>query len=78
MLGSIGFTEMAIILGVAVLIFGPRQLPKIGRSIGEGISEFRNVGKAITDTVDEANEAADEIAADLGCTGEVKWEERGA
>lgn len=47
MLGSIGMPEMLIILVVCVIIFGPKQLPKIGKSLGEGIREFRGVGREI-------------------------------
>lgn len=49
MLGSIGITELAVILGVVVLLFGAKRLPQLGRSFGEFIREFRNVGKAITE-----------------------------
>jgi len=41
MLGSIGFPEMLFILVVALLIFGPRRLPEIGRTIGQALGEFR-------------------------------------
>ncbi len=47
MFGSIGMTEVLLVLGVALFIFGPKQLPKIARSWGEGLREFRNIGKAI-------------------------------
>lgn len=41
MLGSLGFTELMFILVLALLIFGPKKLPEIGRTLGRGISEFR-------------------------------------
>lgn len=47
MFGGIGLQEIGIILLVAVIIFGPRQLPKLGRSIGETIKEFRGVAKEL-------------------------------
>jgi len=42
-----GPAEIAIVAGVALLIFGPSQLPKLGRSIGQTIREFRHVGKEL-------------------------------
>jgi TatA/E family protein of Tat protein translocase len=39
--GSLGFPEILFILVLALLIFGPRRLPEVGRTIGKGLSEFR-------------------------------------
>lgn len=47
MFGSLGMPELLVIGLIAALIFGPRQLPKLGRSIGETIREFRNVGREL-------------------------------
>ena len=41
MFGKIGLQELILILVIALIIFGPRKLPEIGRSIGKGIREFR-------------------------------------
>jgi len=40
--GFIGPTEIIILLVVALLIFGPKRLPEMGRSIGKGMREFKN------------------------------------
>lgn len=40
-MGSIGMSEILIIFGVIVLLFGAKRLPEIGRSLGEGIRNFR-------------------------------------
>ena len=45
-MGNIGFPEMIVIFVIALLVFGPKRLPELGRSLGRGISEFR---KASTD-----------------------------
>jgi sec-independent protein translocase protein TatA len=37
---SIGPLEIAIVMVVALLVFGPRRLPELGRSLGRGIREF--------------------------------------
>lgn len=47
MLGGLGVPELLIIGVIVALIFGPRQLPKMGRALGDTIREFRNVGKEI-------------------------------
>ena len=41
MFGSIGFQEILLILVIALLLFGARRLPEIGRGLGKGISEFK-------------------------------------
>ena len=40
-LESIGTTELLVILVVALVVFGPRRLPDIGRKLGKGMAEFR-------------------------------------
>jgi sec-independent protein translocase protein TatA len=45
-MGPIGFPEMILIFVVALLIFGPKKLPELGRSFGKGMAEFK---KASTD-----------------------------
>ena len=40
-MGSLGLPEIAFILVLALLIFGPKKLPEIGRTLGKGMAEFR-------------------------------------
>jgi TatA/E family protein of Tat protein translocase len=40
-MGSLGLPEIAFIAILALLIFGPKKLPEIGRTVGRGIAEFR-------------------------------------
>jgi len=47
MFQKIGLPELALIVGVALLIFGPSKLPQLGRSVGEGIRELRNSFKSV-------------------------------
>ena len=42
MLGSIGAPELLLILLIVVIIFGGKKLPELGKSIGEGIKNFKN------------------------------------
>ncbi len=49
MFGTIGMQELLIVGGIALLIFGPRQLPKLGRMAGETIRELRGATKDLQD-----------------------------
>ena len=40
-LDSLGSTELLVILGAALIFFGPRKLPQLSRQIGKGLAEFR-------------------------------------
>ena len=51
MFGKIGLPELILILVIALIIFGPRKLPEIGRSIGKGLREFRQATTEISKTV---------------------------
>jgi sec-independent protein translocase protein TatA len=39
---NVGPLELAIVLIIALVIFGPKRLPELGRSVGKGIREFRS------------------------------------
>ncbi len=41
MLGPVGITEMVIIVVIALLVFGPKKLPSLGKSLAEGIVSFK-------------------------------------
>ncbi|MFZ7121108.1 MAG: Sec-independent protein translocase subunit TatA/TatB [Eubacteriaceae bacterium] len=42
MLGRIGTTELLIVLGIALIVFGPKQLPKLGKTFGKTIRGFKD------------------------------------
>lgn len=46
--------DIAIVFGVALLVFGPKKLPELGKALGQGIGNFK---KAITDAQDEVKQA---------------------
>jgi sec-independent protein translocase protein TatA len=52
-MGPIGFPEMLVILVVALIIFGPRKLPELGRSLGRSINEFKRASNELKSTLDE-------------------------
>src|SRR4030095_16382044 len=45
MLPSLGFPELMIIMVIALIIFGPRKLPELGRSLGKSIGEFKRASE---------------------------------
>lgn len=51
MIGSLGLPELAFIFILALLVFGPRKLPEIGRTVGRGIAEFRNATNELKRTI---------------------------
>ena len=53
MFGSIGMPELIIILVIALIIFGPRKLPELGRSLGKSIGEFRKASNELQSTLEE-------------------------
>jgi sec-independent protein translocase protein TatA len=40
--GNIGLPEIIIVLVIALVIFGPKRLPELGKSLGNGIREFKS------------------------------------
>lgn len=58
---SLGFGEILVILLVALLVFGPRKLPGIGKSVGQAMREFRQSAREVRGEIRRGlEEAADE------------------
>ena len=53
MFGSIGMPELIIIMVIALIIFGPRKLPELGRSLGKSIGEFKKASNELRNTLEE-------------------------
>ena len=53
MFGSIGMPELIIIFVIALIIFGPRKLPELGRSLGKSIDEFKRASNELKNTLEE-------------------------
>lgn len=60
-----GITELVLILAVALIIFGPRKLPEIGRSIGRGIREFRSATTEVKKSVSLDEEEEESSSKEL-------------
>jgi len=59
MFGNIGLPELLIILAIALLIFGPKKLPEVGKSIGRALREFRRTSDEIKEKIEEEIRAED-------------------
>jgi sec-independent protein translocase protein TatB len=53
MLPNLGIPELVIILVIALIVFGPRKLPELGRSLGKSIGEFRKASNDLKQTLDD-------------------------
>ena len=52
MFGPLGFPEMIFIVVLALLIFGPKRLPEVGRTIGKGMAQFRKATSDLRRTIE--------------------------
>lgn len=52
-MGPLGFTEILFILLLALLLFGPRRLPELGRMLGRGLMEFRRASTDLRSTIED-------------------------
>ncbi|MGE4054529.1 MAG: twin-arginine translocase TatA/TatE family subunit [Vicinamibacterales bacterium] len=53
MFGSIGMPELIIIFLVALIIFGPRKLPELGKSLGRSLTEFKRASNELRSTLED-------------------------
>jgi TatA/E family protein of Tat protein translocase len=53
MFGSLGFPELLMIFVVALIVFGPRKLPEIGRTLGKALGEFKKATDELKNTIEK-------------------------
>jgi sec-independent protein translocase protein TatA len=58
--GNIGLPEIAIVLVIALLVFGPKRLPELGQSLGRGIREFKGSISGENDNDDKDHDDEDD------------------
>ena len=63
MFGSIGMPELIIIFVIALIIFGPRKLPELGRSLGKSLAEFKRASNELKNTLEEEIRLDDQRSA---------------
>jgi sec-independent protein translocase protein TatA len=62
MLSNIGIPGLILILTLALIIFGPKKLPELGRAVGQTLSEFKKSARDLTsDVVDEMDDVKKEV-----------------
>jgi TatA/E family protein of Tat protein translocase len=63
-LDSLGGTELLVILVVALVIFGPRKLPQLSRSLGRSLADFKRASQDFKETWEKEARMADEFKDD--------------
>lgn len=64
MFGPIGMPELILIFLVALLVFGPRKLPELGKSLGRGLAEFKRASEDLKRTIeDEIEQGKHQVSA---------------
>jgi TatA/E family protein of Tat protein translocase len=66
MFGTLGGPELFLILVLALIVFGPRKLPEIGKSMGRMLAEFRKASTDFKRTLEDEVDAEKDRASALG------------
>jgi sec-independent protein translocase protein TatA len=53
MFGSLGMPELVIIFVIALIVFGPRKLPELGKSLGKSLAEFKRASNELRSSLEE-------------------------
>jgi len=62
MFPNLGMSELILILVIALVVFGPRKLPEVGRALGKTLNEFR---RASLSSLSEVNNATEEVKEEI-------------
>jgi sec-independent protein translocase protein TatA len=52
-MGSLGMQEIIVIFVLALIVFGPRKLPELGKTLGKGLAEFKKASNELKQTWEE-------------------------
>ena len=56
-MGNLGVQELLVIFVIALIVFGPKKLPELGKSLGKGMAEFKKASSELAKTWEEDVEA---------------------
>jgi sec-independent protein translocase protein TatA len=76
MFGPIGMPELIVIMVLALIIFGPRKLPELGRSLGRSLNEFKRASNELKHTLDEEIRIEEQKTVDQRTTEQRAAEQR--
>mgnify|MGYP001125811503 CR=1 FL=1 len=62
---GVGIPELLMILLIALIVFGPKRLPEIGRSIGKAVRDFRQMSAGFTSEWKELSKELEETASEV-------------
>ena len=76
-MGSLGMQEIIVIFVIALIVFGPRKLPELGKSLGRGLAEFKRASNELKQTWEEEVRLDKEKEEFKKATDELKksWDE---
>jgi TatA/E family protein of Tat protein translocase len=73
-MGQLGFSEMLMIFVIALLVFGPKKLPELGKSLGKGIREFKKATEELKsnweDQVKDITQPLNDVKQDIHSMGQ--------
>lgn len=73
---GIGMPELLLILGLALIVLGPKKLPELARALGKGMAEFRRATDELKDEFRQMEREIDESSSDMAAKEEPLIESR--
>ena len=70
---DVGMPELIVIFIVALLVFGPKKLPELGRTLGKGLGELKKALQDVKDSVEDELKEVKEVSSEIrGAVTEAK------
>lgn len=62
---DLGFQELIVIFAVALLVFGPKKIPELSRTLGKAVRELKTAIHGVKESMEEAGDEAERIEKDI-------------